>query len=92
MAAENFGPRGVATSATGRSVPPRRYHFAQLQLVPHLQDGPQLQVFGCWAHVQVGAQLQGLHLHFRVIIKLLWLRWWSSCDTVGIAVIIERSG
>lgn len=82
----------LVTSAARRSVPPREGHFEQVQLVPHLQDGPQLQAFGCFAHVQVGAQVHGLHLHFVVIGKLHWLRSWSSCDTVCIALIIERSG
>lgn len=60
--------------------------------MPHLQDGPQLQVFDCLAQVQVGAQVQRLHLHFVVIVKLHSVCLWSSCDTVRAVLIIERSG
>jgi hypothetical protein len=92
MAAENFERVTVTSNAARRSAPPRSGHFAQGQLVPHLQEGPQLQAFGCLAHEQMGAQVHGLHLHFWVIGKLLCLRWWSSCDTVRAVLIIERSG
>lgn len=41
--------------------------LAQLQLSPHLQDGPQLHALGAGAHLQTGVQVQGLHLQFSFI-------------------------
>jgi hypothetical protein len=92
MSAENFERGAVTSSAARRSAPPRIGYFAQAQLLSHLQEGPQLQAFGWLAHEQTGAQVHGMHLHFWVIGKLLWLRWWSSCDTVRAVPVIERSG
>ena len=80
------------TWETRKNASPRCSQFAQAQFGPHLQDGLQLQAFGCLAHEQTGAQVHGLHLHFWVIGKLHWLRWWSSCDTVRAVLVIERSG
>lgn len=59
------------------NAPPRLGQFAQLQAAPHLHDGPQLQALGGVAHLQTGAQLHGLHLHFSVIGERLWFGWWS---------------
>ena len=47
----------------GGSASPRCGQFAQPQFGPHLQAGPHLQVFVWGAHLQVGVQVQGLHLH-----------------------------
>lgn len=44
--------------------------FGLAQSLPHLHDGPHLQALVSVAHLQVGVQLQGLHLQFAVIAVL----------------------
>jgi hypothetical protein len=41
------------------------------QFGPHLQDGPHLQAICLVAHLQVGAQVHGLHLQVSVMDELL---------------------
>jgi hypothetical protein len=68
----------MRTHGPARDAPPREGHFAQLQEAPHLhnwphlQDGPQLQALIWLAHLHVGVQVQGLHVHFFVMSELLW--------------------
>ena len=66
--------------------------FAQSQFAPHLHDGPQLQALALVAHLQVGVQVQGLHLQVSVIGELLLFGLWRSWDTTRIGWTLERSG
>lgn len=74
------------------SAPPRRDQFLQTQATPHLHEGPQLQAFASVPHLQMGAQVQGLHWQVLVIGKRLWFGWWSDCSMAKDGRTIERSG
>lgn len=76
----------------GTSASPRNLQFAQLQFGPHLQDGPHLQTLGLMAHLQIGVQVQGLHLQILVIGRTPLFGLWSSRATREIECMIERSG
>ena len=66
------------------NAPPRNRQFAQLQFGPHLQDGPQLQTLGLVAQLQIGEQVQGLHLQILAIDELL-------CSVCGVHELQEKS-
>lgn len=52
-----------------RNAPPREGYFAQLHASPHLHDGPHLQALSWVAHLHVGAQVHGLHVHFLIMVN-----------------------
>jgi hypothetical protein len=74
------------------NAPPRCRQFAQSQEAPHLHDGPHLHASGWMAHLQAGAQVQGVHLQILVIDVLRSFALWSAWSTMQIGWAIERSG
>jgi hypothetical protein len=55
--------------------PPDGAYFVQLHEGPHWQEEPHWQVWAGAAHLHAGAQVQGLQLHWLVMIN-------SSCSVV----------
>lgn len=69
-ASGDAGAGGKGTPQHLRNASPHNVQFGLAQSLPHLHDGPHLQALVSVAHLQVGVQLQGLHLQFAVIAVL----------------------
>ncbi len=78
----NLATRGGEgrTWQKGKNASPRCSQFELPQFGPHAHVGPQLQALRSVAHLQLGAQVQGLHLQVSVIDELLS----SVCGVHGI--------